>query len=224
MTIKQLPERQRPRERLIADGAAALSDAELLAIFLRVGVPGCSAVELGQQMLRHFGSINALFGASVGEFSSLHGLGPAKFAQLKAVMELAKRAMGEQLARPRAMAEPAAVADYLRSCLTGRPHEIFLVLFMDVKMRLIATEELFRGTVSQTNVYPREVVKAALRHNASSVILAHNHPSGIAQPSEADRLLTRSLCKALALVEVKVVDHVIVAGRDAYSFSEHGQL
>jgi DNA repair protein RadC len=224
MTIKQLPERQRPRERLIADGPAALSDAELLAIFLRVGVPGCSAVELGQQMLRHFGSINALFGASVSEFSSLHGLGPAKFAQLNAVMELARRAMGERLDRPHAMEQPAAVAEYLRSCLLGRPHEIFLVLFLDVKMRLITSEELFRGTLTHTSVYPREVVKAALRHNAASVILAHNHPSGVAQPSEADRVLTRALRQALALVEVKVLDHVIVAGRDAYSFAEHDQL
>ena len=224
MTLKQLPPRQRPRERLIADGAGALSDAELLAIFLRVGVQGRTAVELGQQMLQHFGSINALFGASVAEFSRLHGLGPAKFAQLNAVMELARRAIGEQLENKTVFNSPELVRQYLRTSLHQRHHEVFLVLFLDVKNRLIAADEMFRGTLTQTSVYPREVVKAALRHNAANVILAHNHPSGVAEPSAADLTLTRSLTQALALVDIRVLDHFVVAGLQVHSFAEHGQL
>ncbi|HEU5435586.1 MAG TPA: DNA repair protein RadC [Telluria sp.] len=224
MTIKQWPIRQRPRERLIADGARTLSDAELLAVFLRVGVQGCSAVELGEQLLRHFGSINAMFGASVTEFSRLHGLGPAKFAQLNAVMELARRAIDEDLARGIALGSPDTVKQYLRTSLHQRAHEAFLVLFLDVKNRLIASEEMFRGTLTHTSVYPREVVKAALRHNAASVMLAHNHPSGNVEPSKADLTLTATLTQALALVDVRVLDHFVVAGREVHSFAEHGQL
>ena len=224
MTLKQLPEHQRPRERLIAGGAGALTDAELLAIFLRVGVQGRTAVELGQQMLHHFGSINALFQASVTEFSQLHGLGPAKFAQLNAVMELARRAIGEQLALKIALDRPELVEQYLRTSLYQRQHEVFVVLFLDVKNRLLANSEMFSGTLTHASVYPREVVKAALRHNAASVILAHNHPSGIAEPSTADLMLTRSLTEALALVDVRVLDHFIVAGQQVHSFAEHGQL
>jgi DNA repair protein RadC len=224
MTIKHWPERQRPRERLIADGARTLTDAELLAVFLRVGVQGCSAVELGEQLLRHFGSINAMFGASCSEFSRLHGLGPAKYAQLNAVMELARRATGEDWRIGKHLNTPDIVKQYLRTCLHQRGHEIFLVLFLDIRHRLIASEEMFRGTLTQTSVYPREVVKAALRHNAAGVMLAHNHPSGTAEPSPADLHLTTKLAQALALVEVRVIDHFVVAGHQVHSFAEHGQL
>ncbi|NHZ61081.1 RadC family protein [Massilia genomosp. 1] len=215
MGIKDWPEQQRPRERLISEGAAALSDPELLAVFLRVGVRGKSAVELGRDLLLRFGSINGLFGASLIQFSTVHGLGPAKFAQLQAVMELARRAIGERLESGEVLGSPEAVRQYLRMQLGRQPHESFLVLFLDVKNRLIACEEMFRGTLTHTSVHPREVVKAAL---------AHNHPSGVPEPSEADLLLTRSLVQALALVDVRVLDHFVVAGPHVHSFAEHGQM
>jgi len=224
MGIKDWPQELRPRERLIREGAAALSDPELLALFLRVGVPGRSAVELGRDLLEHFGSINRLFGASLGQFSAVHGMGPAKFAQLQAVMELAQRAIAEQMQAGPALGSPDAVRQYLRMHLGRQQHESFLVLFLDVKNRLLARDEMFRGTLTHTSVYPREVVKAALRHNAASVMLAHNHPSGAAEPSEADLVLTRGLVQALALVDVRVLDHFIVAGTHVHSFAEHGQM
>ncbi len=224
MGIKDWPQELRPRERLIREGAAALSDPELLALFLRVGVPGRSAVELGRDLLTHFGSINRLFGASLQQCSAVHGMGPAKFAQLQAVMELAQRAIAEQLQAGPALGSPDAVRQYLRLQLGRQPHESFLVLFLDVKNRLLACDEMFRGTLTHTSVYPREVVKAALHHNAASVMLAHNHPSGSAQPSESDLLLTRALVQALALVDVRVLDHFVIAGAQVHSFAEHGQL
>jgi DNA repair protein RadC len=224
MGINHWPPQQRPRERLIREGAAALSDPELLAVFLRVGVQGKNAVELGRELLEHFGSLNALFGASLAQFSALHGLGPAKFAQLQAVMELAQRAIGEQLQAGRTLGSPEAVKQYLRLHLSRRAHESFVVLFLDVKNRLIASEEMFRGTLTHTSVYPREVVKAALAHNAAGVMLAHNHPSGAPEPSESDLLLTRALVQALALVDVRILDHFVVAGAQVHSFAEHGQL
>lgn len=224
MGIKNWPPALRPRERLIREGAGALSDPELLALFLRVGVPGRSAVELGRDLLAHFGSINRLFGASLAQFSAVHGMGPAKFAQLQAVMELAQRAIAEQLQAGPALGSPDAVRHYLRLQLGRQPRESFLVLFLDVKNRLLACDEMFRGTLTHTSVYPREVVKAALRHNAASVMLAHNHPSGCAQPSESDLLLTRALVQALALVDVRVLDHFVVAGPHVHSFAEHGQM
>jgi DNA repair protein RadC len=224
MAIKDWPAQQRPRERLISQGAAALSDPELLALFLRVGVQGRSAVELGRDLLLHFGSLQGLFGASLSQFSAVHGMGPAKFAQLQAVMELARRAIGEQLHAGQALGSPDAVRHYLRLTMGRQQHESFVVLFLDVKNRLLACEEMFRGTLTHTSVYPREVVKAALAHNAASVMLAHNHPSGVAEPSEADLLLTRALVQALALVDVRVLDHFVVAGASVHSFAEHGQL
>ena len=224
MGIKDWPIQQRPRERLISEGAAALSDSELLALFLRVGVRGRSAVELGRDLLLQFGSIQGLFSASLSQFSAVHGLGPAKFAQLQAVMELAQRAMAEELRAGQLLSSPDTVRQYLRCTLGRQGHESFVVLFLDVKNRLLASEEMFRGTLTHTSVYPREVVKAALAHNAASVLLAHNHPSGSAEPSEADLLLTRALTQALALVDVRVLDHFIVAGASVHSFAEHGQL
>ena len=224
MAIKDWPEGQRPRERLISEGAAALSDPELLALLLRVGVKGRSAVELGRDLLQEFGSIGGLFGASLVQFSAVHGMGPAKYAELQAVMELAQRAIGEQLQAGHLLGSPDAVRQYLRMNMGRQQHESFVVLFLDVKNRLLTMKEMFRGTLTHTSVYPREVVKAALAYNAASVMLAHNHPSGTAEPSEADLVLTRALVQALALVDVRVLDHFVVAGPHVHSFAEHGQL
>ena len=193
-------------------------------MFLRVGVAGKSAVDLARDLVSQFGSINRLFGASLEEFSALHGLGPAKYAQLQAVLELAKRALSEELQAGVTLSAPQAVKQYLQLMLANRAYESFAVLFLDVKNRLIASEELFRGTLTHTSVYPREVVKSALAHNAAALIFAHNHPSGSAQPSSADHSLTQGLKQALALVDVRVLDHFVVAGPDVYSFAEHGQL
>lgn len=224
MAINHWPQDQRPRERLIKHGPQQLSDAELLAVFLRVGVSGKSAVDLGRDMIGHFGSLNGLFAASLTDFSKINGLGPAKYAQLQAVMELARRSINEELRFGEVLSSPQAVRHYLKLLLGQQAHESFVVLFLDVKNRLIAAEELFRGTLTHTSVYPREVVKTALAHNAASVILAHNHPSGTPDPSTADRALTNALKQALGLVDIRVLDHFIVAGRQVYSFAEHGEL
>jgi DNA repair protein RadC len=224
MAIKDWPEQQRPRERLISEGASALSDTELLALFLRVGVAGRSAVELARDLIHRFGSLQGVLGASVSQFSQVHGMGPAKYTQLQAVLELARRATGEELKAGCALGSPELVRQYLRLGMGRQGHESFSVLFLDVKNRLLACEEMFRGTLTHTSVYPREVVKAALVHNAASVMLAHNHPSGSPEPSEADLLLTRSLVHALALVDVRVLDHFVVAGPHVHSFAEHGQM
>lgn len=223
MGICDWPEQERPRERLLRSGAAVLSDIELLAIFLRVGVAGKSAVALARDMLAHFGSLQRLLHADSSEFGQLRGLGPAKYAQLQAAMELARRAVAEQFERE-ALCSPAAVRHYLRNQFALQTHESFVVLFLDVKNRLIHSEEMFRGSLSHTSVYPREVVKAALRRNAAAVILAHNHPSGVAEPSEADLRLTKALAQALALVDIRVLDHFVVAGSQVHSFAESGQL
>lgn len=216
---------ERPRERLLAQGADALSDAELLAIFLRVGIRGKSAVDLARELLSHFGSLNSLFAASEVELSRVPGMGQAKYAQLQAVLEMARRALGETLRARDLLGSPAAVRDWLRLQLAGLPHEVFMLVLLDAQNRLIHAEELFRGTLTQTSVYPREVVKLALAHNAAAVILAHNHPSGAAEPSRADELLTRALKDALALVDIRVLDHFIVAGNAApLSFAERGLL
>ena len=224
MAITDWPQEQRPRERLIKHGPQSLSDAELLAVFLRVGVTGKSAVDLGRDMVGHFGSLNGLFSATLTDFSQINGLGPAKFAQLQAVLELARRALGEELKAGLPLSSPQAVKHYLQLLLSSRQHESFAVLFLDVKNRLIASEELFRGTLTHASVYPREVVKVSLAHNAASIILAHNHPSGSPEPSAADHTLTQALKQALAMVDVRVLDHFVVAGQQVYSFAEHGHL
>jgi DNA repair protein RadC len=223
MGIKEWPEHDRPRERLVREGAGALSNPELLAIFLRVGVRGKSAVALAQDMLDHFGSLHQLFHASLDEFCEVNGLGLAKYAQLQAVLELARRASREELAR-QPLCSPGVVKTYLRSRFTCQPHESFLVLFLDVKNRLIDAQEMFSGTLTHTSVYPREVVKAALRRNAAGIMLAHNHPSGVCEPSDADLRLTSALTQALALVDIRVLDHFVVAGSHVHSFAENGQL
>ena len=225
MSITDWPEDERPRERLLTRGAAVLSDAELLAIFLRVGVRGKSAVDLARDLLKRFGSLNRLFSASLDELSAVPGMGPAKYAQLQAVLEMSRRALSEAMKQGDALSTPAAVRDYLRLQLAGLPYEVFYALWLDAQNRLIAAEELFHGTLTQTSVYPREVVKKALAHNAAAVVLAHNHPSGVAEPSSADEFLTRELKQALALVDVRVLDHFIVAGpSQALSFAERGLL
>jgi DNA repair protein RadC len=223
MGINEWPEQDRPRERLVREGADALSNPELLAIFLRVGVRGKSAVALAQDMLDHFGSLQRLFHATLDEFCEVNGLGLAKYAQLQAVLELGRRASREELVR-QALCSPAAVKTYLRSRFMCQPHESFIVLFLDVKNRLIDSCEMFSGTLTHTSVYPREVVKAALHRNAASVMLAHNHPSGIGEPSDADLRLTSVLVQALALVDVRVLDHFVVAGPHVHSFAENGQM
>ena len=225
MAITDWPEDERPRERLLAQGAAALSDAELLALFLRVGVKGQSAVDLARTLIGHFGSLNRLFSASLAEFSAIPGMGPAKYAQLQAVLEMARRALAEAMKQDSLLNTPDTVRDYLRLHLAGLRHEVFFALWLDAQNRLIAAEELFRGTLTQASVYPREVVKKALAHNAAAVVLAHNHPSGVAEPSSADSQLTRELKQALALIDVRVLDHFIVAGTASpLSFAERGLL
>jgi len=223
MAISDWPLAERPRERLLAHGAAALSDAELLAIFLRTGIPGKSAVELARELLANSKGLGGLF-AAPENLQNIKGLGPAKTAQLVAVMEVARRCLKEDLRSASALTSPGAVRDYLRLAISSREHEVFVCLWLDAQHRVIASEELFRGTLTQTSVYPREIVKAGLKANAAAVIFAHNHPSGVAQPSQADELLTRNLKEALSLVDIKVLDHFVVAGRQTLSFAERGLL
>lgn len=224
MAITDWPEGERPREKLLQKGAAALSDAELLAIFLRTGVAGKSAVDLARELLNRFGSLTQLFAASEHDFCETHGMGQAKFVQLQAVLEMSRRALQEDMQRGDALNSPRAVREYLQLSLKWRQQEVFVALFLDTQHRVIATEELFHGTLSQTSVYPREVVKRALAHNAAALMFAHNHPSGVAEPSQSDRLLTDALKQALALVDVRVLDHFIVAGGQTLSFAERGLL
>jgi DNA repair protein RadC len=221
MAISDWPLRERPRERLLAHGATALSDAELLAVLLRTGIPGKSAVELGRDLLERFKGVAGIFGA---DLSGVRGLGPAKRAQFEAAMELARRSLQDGMRSANALTSPGAVRDYLRLAISGREHEVFVCLWLDAQHRVIAFDEAFRGTLTQTSVYPREIVKAGLKANAAAVIFAHNHPSGAAQPSQADELLTRNLKEALSLVDIKVLDHFVVAGHHALSFAERGLL
>ena len=236
MPLKDLPLDAQPREKLLARGPAALSDAELLAILLRTGLAGKGVLQLAQELLDDpvrypatgrsagggFGGIAGLLHASSQDLQRIKGLGPAKRAELMAVLELARRAMAQQLREREVFDSPQAVQHYLQLHLAGRTHEVFAVLFLDSGNRLIAMEELFRGTLTQTSVYPREVVLRALHHHAAAVVLAHNHPSGSVQPSRADEALTQTLKAALALVDVRVLDHVIVAPGAALSMAEQG--
>jgi DNA repair protein RadC len=226
MAITDWPEGERPRERLLAHGPAALSDAELLAIYLRVGVRGKSAVDLARDLLQRFdGRLGTLAEASLDELASVSGIGMAKGAQLKASFELARRALAQDMATRDSFTSPGRVRDWLRLKLASRGNEVFMALWLDAQNRLLKADELFSGSLTQTSVYPREVVKAALANNAAAVILAHNHPSGIAEPSRADEMLTQALKSALAMVDVKVIDHFIVAGNATpLSFAERGLL
>jgi len=224
MAITDWPASERPREKLLEQGAASLSDAELLAIFLRVGVVGKSAVDLARDLLTQFGSLNGIFAASEPELSQVHGIGSSKYVQLQAIFEMSRRALNEQLQQRDVFSSPKDVRDYLVLRLGALKREVFLVMFLDAQNRLNATEEMFSGTLTQTSVYPREVVKRAMHHNAASVIFAHNHPSGVAEQSAADEMLTRQLKDALALVDVRVLDHFIIAGNQTLSFAERGLL
>ncbi len=224
MGIADWPPQERPRERLLAQGAGSLSDAELVAVCLRTGVRGKSAVDLARELIAAFGGLAGLLAAGQPGLAKFKGLGAAKAALLAAVVELARRSLAETLRSGSALTSPGAVRDFLRLALSQRGHEVFVVLFLDAQHRVLSHAELFRGTLTQTSVYPREVVKAALAANAAAVIFAHNHPSGVAQPSQADELLTRQLKEALSLVEVRVLDHFIVAGNQTLSFAERGLL
>lgn len=224
MAITDWPADERPREKLMQKGAEALSDAELLAIFLRVGVVGKSAVDLARDLLVHFGSLNAIFSANAKEIATVHGMGTSKYCQLQAIFEMSRRALAEELKQKDALKSPKQVRDYLSLKLGNAPREIFMVLFLDAQNRIRAQENLFEGTLTQASVYPREVVKRALFHNAASVIFAHNHPNGIAEASQADKQLTQVLKSALSLLDIRVLDHFVVAGNDTISFAEQGLL
>jgi len=215
---------ERPRERLLAMGVEALTDAELLAVMLRTGAPGRPVLELARDLLTRFGGVAPLLAAGTADIRAQRGVGPARAAEFKAMGEFVRRALREEVAARGALASPDAVRDYLRLTLSALPHEAFMALFLDSQNRLLAARELFRGTLAQTSVYPREVVKAALAHNAAAVIFAHNHPSGVAEPSRADELLTTALKQALALVDIRTLDHFVVAGSRVVSFAERGLL
>jgi DNA repair protein RadC len=225
MTVKDLPADVRPREKLLARGASALSDTELLALLLRTGTREQGVLHMADDVLRRFGGIAGLLHTDPEALRSVKGLGGvAKRAELLAVMELARRALAQQLRDREVFGSPHAVKNYLQIQLAHRPHEVFAALFLDTQNRMIALEELFRGTLTQTSVYPREVVLKALHHHAAAVVLAHNHPSGTLYPSRADEALTQTLRAALALVDVRVLDHVIVAPGGALSMAEKGML
>ncbi len=213
---------ERPRQRLLARGPSALTDTELLAVMLRTGMAGRPVLAVARALLERFGGPSALLAAGTAEIRAEQGIGPARAAEFKAMVEFVRRALLEEAAQRDALGSPDAVRDYLRLTLATLPYEAFVVLFLDSQNRLLAARELFRGTLSQTSVYPREVVKAALAHNAAGVILAHNHPSGVAEPSRADEFLTASLKQALALVDIRTLDHFVIAGSRVVSFAERG--
>ena len=224
MLLKDLPQDARPREKLLARGPGALSDAELLALLLRTGLPGKNALQMGQELLSTFGGVSGLLNTPAEALKQIKGLGPAKRAEMVAVLELARRALASQLQETPLFGNPQAIRDYLQLQMGSREHEVFAVLFLDTQHRLIVLEEMFRGTLAQTSVYPREVVVRALALNAASVVLAHNHPSGTAQASRADELITQTLKAALALVDVRVLDHFIVTRSEAVSMAELGLM
>jgi DNA repair protein RadC len=233
MSLKNLPLDARPREKLLARGPGALSDTELLALLLRTGIQGKGVLQLADELLQlkankegsgGFDGIAGLLNATADDLKRIKGLGPAKRAELVAVLELARRALAQRLSERTVLATPEAMRQYLQLQLASRPYEVFAVLFLDAGMRMITLEEMFRGTLAQTSVYPREVVLKALHFKASHVVLAHNHPSGSAQPSPADEALTRTLKAALALIDVQVLDHIIVAPGEALSMADRGLM
>jgi len=224
MAIKDWPAEDRPREKLLQRGADALTDAELLAIFLRTGTHGKSAVDLARDLLNDFGSLKGLLNADQQHFCMGHGLGSAKYAQLQAVLEMAKRHFKEILDRGSALTSPDITKAYLSAHLRGYAYEVFACLFLDNQHRVIKFAELFKGTIDGASVYPREVVKQALDYNAAAVIFAHNHPSGITEPSQSDKQITEKLKQALALFDIRVLDHFIIGDGAPYSFAEHGLM
>ncbi len=236
MSVKDLPADARPREKLLARGPSALSDAELLALLLRTGIAGKGVLQMADELLQiqglrvaegsaqGFGGIAGLLNATPDDLKRVKGLGPAKRAEILAVLELARRAVAQRLQERTVLADPAAVKQFLQLRLMHLRHEVFMVCFLDAQNKLLQAEELFRGTLSQTSVYPREVVLRALHHHAAAVVLAHNHPSGSVQPSAADLALTHTLRAALALLDVRVLDHIIVGPGEALSMAEKGLL
>lgn len=223
MLLKDWPAEERPREKLLQLGSQSLSDAELLAIFLRTGVQGLSAVDLARDLLSRFGGLRPLLQADINRFCESRGLGMAKYAQLQAVLEMSRRHLSESLKRGEAITSPDHTRRYLSARLRDYPYEVFACLFLDNRHRVISYEEMFRGTIDSASVHPREVVRRAMQHNAAAIILAHNHPSGVAEPSHADEAITRRLRDALDLVDVRVLDHIIV-GDELVSFAERGLL
>ena len=224
MPLKGLPPDSRPREKLLQRGPGALSDAELLALLLRTGIQGKNVVQLAQELVERFGGIAGLLHSGADALKSVKGLGPAKRAEIMAVVELARRALAQEISQKPLFDSPQAVGQYLQLHLGHKPHEVFAVLFLNSQHQLLAMEELFRGTLTQTSVYPREVVLRALHHHAAAVVLAHNHPSGTAEPSRADELLTQTLKSALALLDVQVLDHFIVTAHGCRSMAEMGRI
>jgi DNA repair protein RadC len=222
--MKDLPAALRPREKLLSLGAAALADTELLALLLRTGMKGMGVLQLAEKVLDELGGLSGLLQAHPAQLGQVKGLGPAKRAELLAVMEMARRSLSGGLRAQPVFTSPQLVKDYLQMRLGPLPHEVFAVLFLDAQQKLIACEELFRGTLTQTSVYPREVVKRALELNSANVILAHNHPSGALEPSRADELLTQTLKSSLQLVDVRVLDHLVVSRHGALSFAERGLM
>lgn len=224
MPIPDWPADERPREKLLQRGPQSLSDAELLAIFLRTGVKGKTAVDLARELLTDFGSLRELLDADLERFCQSHGLGAAKFTLLQAVLEMAKRHLRDSLQRGDALTSPDKTRDFLTAQLRAYKHEVFACLFLDNQHRIIEFEELFLGTIDGAAIYPREVAKKALSHNAAAVILAHNHPSGVTSPSQADKQITQKLKQALALLDIRVLDHFVIGDGQAYSFAEHGLI
>ena len=224
MSIRHWPIAERPREKLLARGAHALSDAELLALLLGAGTRGASAVELARTLLADFGSLRQLLNAAAPRCLARAGVGPARYAILKAAVELSRRHFGEALRLGPALAAPEATRAFLLAQLRDKPYEVFCCLYLDNRHRLIAFEELFRGTIDRAGVHPREVLRQTLEHNAAAVMFAHNHPSGVLEPSQADELITRRLKEALALIDVRVLDHFIVGDGQCFSFCEHGLI
>ncbi|GAB2583209.1 RadC family protein [Nitrincola alkalisediminis] len=224
MSIRHWPVAERPREKLLSQGVNSLSDAELLAIFLRTGIAGKSAVDLARELLHRFGGLRALMESRESDFCQAQGLGPAKYVQLQAVMEMSRRHLESTLMRDSALESPQVVRRYLSAKLRHEPREIFACLLLDNRHRVIRYEALFFGTINAASVYPREVVKLALAYNAAAVILSHNHPSGVAEPSQADRHITDRLVEALAVVDIRVLDHMVIGDSEVVSFAERGWI
>lgn len=224
MPLKDLPQALRPREKLLQHGPAALADAELLALLLRTGTRGQGVIELADAVLQRFDGFHGLLGATTGDLESFKGLGPAKRSEIVAVLEIARRALAQQLREAPLFDAPQKVKDYLALHLAGRGQEVFVVLFLDGQHRLLKSEDMFHGTLTQTSVYPREIARRALQLNAAAVVLAHNHPSGVAEPSRADEHLTQAVRSALQLLDVRVLDHLVVGQGLVVSFAERGLL
>ncbi|OCH11972.1 MULTISPECIES: DNA repair protein RadC [unclassified Aliivibrio] len=224
MSLMNLPEESRPREKLLALGPKSLTDAELLAIFLRTGIKGMNAIELADKLLKEFGSLRKLLGANENEFCSHKGLGTAKFAQLQAVVEMTERYLFEKIEKEDALTSPEHTKRYLTRILRDRHREAFYVLFLDNQHRVLKGEVLFEGTIDSAAVYPREVVKRSIDYNAAAIILAHNHPSGVAEPSQADRRITKRISDAVELVDIRVLDHFVIGDGEIVSFAERGWI